>query len=136
MMKILTKIILVASTAILIACSDGGGTVESVDRIQFETGGVEANITGQLAGFDEEKEYVIAVNAGQTMTVKQLDIGEKRITLSILAPNGENVTDMDAGCNGNKTITPTVKGDYKIIAFECMKADPWVGEFTLNVNVK
>jgi len=135
-MRTFYKVTLSVCAVILAACSGGTNIDESVERIKFATGAVEVDIKGHLSGFGEEKEYVIAVNAGQTMTVKQLNVGDNRITLSILAPSGENVTDMDAGCNGNKTISPTVKGDYKIIVFECMKADEWAGHFTLNVDVK
>lgn len=105
-------------------------------RIVFQPGAVSANVTGKLDGFDQKLLYVIKVNGGQTMSIEQMNAGEHRITLGITDPTGADVTDMDLGCNGSKTITPTVAGDYNIRVDECMKADPWSGEFTLTVTVK
>ena len=108
----------------------------SAQRINFQPGAVSANVIGTLKDFDGELSYVIEVNAGQTMSIEQVNAAEHRITLGITDPSGEDVTDMDLGCNGSKTITPTVAGDYNIQVRECMKADPWNGEFTLVVTVK
>ena len=131
-----SKIISLSTLLILVACSCAPQTDLSETHIAFEKGAIQANVIGELNGFDQELSYVIAVGHDQTMMIKQVDAGERRITLNIVAPNGEDVTDMDAGCNGNKTVSPTIKGDYKIKVFECMKADPWDGSFTLNVRVE
>lgn len=108
----------------------------SAQRISFQSGAVSANVIGTLEGFDGELSYMIKVNDGQTMSIEQIEAGEHRITLKIIDPSGEDVTDMDLGCNGSKTISPTVAGDYNIRVWECMKADPWSGEFTLEVTIK
>ena len=135
--------LLIVGTVGVTACSkpeqaapEVANSQDSAQRIVFQPGAVSANVIGKLDGFDQELSYVIQVNGGQTMSIKQVDAGEHRITLNIIDPTGEDVTDMDLGCNGSKTVTPTVAGDYNIRVNECMKADPWNGEFTLAITVK
>lgn len=48
-----------------------------------------------LAGFDSEQSYSIVVGKGQTMTVEQLNAGNKRTTLWLTDPKGEDVSDAD-----------------------------------------
>lgn len=116
------------------------GSTEPVDmdytRISFAKGAVSAQVPGNLAGFDDENEFVIDVAAGQVMSVKKAVDDEERISLAIINPLGENVTDMDAGCNGNKTVDITESGDYSIRVTQCMKADPWNNDYILDVTVK
>ncbi|MBL4870580.1 MAG: hypothetical protein JKX72_06465 [Robiginitomaculum sp.] len=135
--------LLIVGTVGVTACSkpeqaapEVADSQEVSQRIVFQPGAVSANVTGKMEGFDQELSYVIQVNGGQTMSIEQVDAGEHRITLKIIDPLGADVTDMDLGCNGSKTISPTVAGDYNIRVWECMKADPWNGEFTLAVTVK
>lgn len=116
------------------------GVVEPADmdytRITFAKGAVSAQVTGHLSGFEDENEFIIDVAAGQTMTVKKATDDAEYISLAIINPLGENVTDMDAGCNGNKTNAITVSGDHSIRVTQCMKADPWDNDYTLDVTVK
>jgi hypothetical protein len=106
------------------------------ERIKFAKGAVSVTVTGKLADFDSEKSYVIGVGKGQTMTVEQVKAGNKRVTLGITAPNGEDASDMDLSCNSSKKVSPTMAGDYTINVRECMKADPWKGSYSLKVTVK
>jgi hypothetical protein len=106
------------------------------ERIKFARGAVSATVTGKLADFDGEKNYVIGVGKGQTMTVEQVKAGSKPVTLGITAPNGEDASDMDLSCNGSKKVSPTMAGDYTINVHECTKADPWKGSYALKVTVK
>lgn len=118
----------------------GASASEPVDRsytrISFESGAVSAQVPGNLAGFDDENEYVIDVAKGQVMSIKKSVEDEDRISLQIFSPLGENITDMDAGCNGNKTVNIEMSGDYAILVTQCMKADPWNNDYILDVTVK
>lgn len=105
-------------------------------RIQFARGASSATVTGKLNGFDDEKNYVIAVGKGQSMTVEQVNPADKRVTLGLTAPNGEDASDMDLSCNNKKAVSPTLAGDYSITVHECMKVDEWKGNFKLKVTVK
>jgi hypothetical protein len=107
-----------------------------VERIKFARGAISATVTGKLSGFDDEKSYVIGVGKGQTMTVEQISAGNKRVTLGLTAPNGEDASDMDLSCNSSKKVSPTMAGDYAINVSECMKVDPWKGSYTLKITVK
>lgn len=106
------------------------------ERIKFAKGAVSTTVSGKFSGFDDQKSYVIGVGKGQTMTVEQVKAGNKRVTLGITAPNGEDVSDMDLSCNNSKKVSPTVAGNYTINVRECMKADPWKGSYSLKVTVK
>lgn len=106
------------------------------ERIKFARGAVSATVTGKLADFDGEKNYVIGVGKGQTMTVEQVKAGSNPVTLGITAPNGEDASDMDLSCNGSKKVSPTMAGDYTINVHECTKADPWKGSYKLKITVK
>lgn len=105
-------------------------------RIKFAKGASSATVTGTLKGFKGDQSYVIAVGKGQTMTVEQVTAGNKRVTLGVAAPNGEDMSDMDLSCNNSKKVSPTVAGDYTLNVRECMKADPWKGSYKLKVIVK
>ena len=118
--------------------SAGAVDAEDMDytRITFEKGAVSAQVSGNLAGFDDENVFVIDVAEGQVMTVKKATDDAEFISLAIINPFGDNVTDMDAGCNGNKTNDITQSGDYSIVVTQCMKADPWNNDYKLDVTVK
>lgn len=108
----------------------------TAERIKFAKGASSATVTGKLGSFEDEKNYVIAVGKGQSMTVEQVKPGNKRVTLAITAPGGEDASDADLSCNNSKKVSPTVAGDYTIDIRECMKADEWKGSYTLKVTVK
>ncbi len=101
-------------------------------RIKFKKGATKAVVNGKLNGYQSKLEYVIRLRSGQTLKLSS----NKYITLRIADPAGEDATDYDASCNGNKTISPTVAGDYKIIVVECQKADEWRGNFKLFVSAR
>lgn len=101
-------------------------------RISFRKGTTKTVVTGKLNGYNSKLEYVIRLRKGQTLKLSS----NKYITLAITDPAGEDATDHDASCNGNKTVSPTVAGDYKIIVVECQKADEWRGNFKLFVSAK
>lgn len=104
-------------------------------RIKFARGATSVKVTGKLANFESEQRYVIEVGKGQSMSIEQVNPADKRVTLGITAPNGEDASDMDLSCNNKKTVSPTQAGDYTITVHECMKADPWKGSYTLKVTV-
>lgn len=101
-------------------------------RIKFPKGATKVVVNGKLNGYKSSVNYVVRLRAGQRMQIG----GDKPITLTVLAPNGEDVMDRAANCNGTADISPTVAGDYKIEVTECLKADPWKGNFKLTVKVK
>ena len=105
-------------------------------RIKFARNATNAVVTGKLTGFKVEQTYVIEVGKGQSMQVEQLNPANKRVTLSITAPNGEDASDMDLSCNNKKSVNPTLSGDYVIKVVECQKADPWKGSYRLKLSVK
>lgn len=110
---------------------------KAAERIQFAKGASSATITGKLADFDGEQNYVIGVGKGQTMTVEQLDSkSDGDISIYITDPKGENANDMDLSCHSNAKVKPTIAGDYKIQVVECKKADPWKGKFAFKITVK
>ncbi len=101
-------------------------------RIRFPKGATKVVINAKLNGYKGSLSYVVKLRKGQRLQIS----GDKYITLSVIAPNGENVMDYAASCNGIADISPTVAGDYKIEVVECMKADAWKGNFKLTVKVK
>lgn len=101
-------------------------------RIVFKKGATKATVSGYMRGYKSKAEYVIRLRAGQTLNVNS----NKMITLSITDPLGEDATDYDLGCNGKKSISPTIAGDYKITVVECQKADAWRGKFNLNISAR
>lgn len=108
----------------------------AAQRIKFPRNATSTVVTGKLNGFKEELNYVIEVGKGQTMTVEQVNPANKRVTVWITAPNGEDASDADLSCNSQKKVSSTLKGDYTLKVSECMKADPWKGEFKLKITVK
>ncbi|SEA32136.1 Protein of unknown function [Thiothrix caldifontis] len=111
--------------------------INKAERIQFAKGASSATVTGKLADFDTEQNYVMGVGKGQTMTVEQLDNkSDGKVSIYITDPKGENANDMDLSCHSKATVKPTIAGDYKIQVVECKKADPWKGKYTVRVNVK
>jgi hypothetical protein len=110
---------------------------QKAERIKFARGAFSALVTGKLDGFASEKNYLIGVGKGQTLTIEQIDMqGSQYISAYLTAPNGQTANDMDASCHSRATVSPTVAGDYEIKVVECQKADPWKGNFSLKVTVK
>lgn len=103
-----------------------------VKRIKFPKGATKVVVTGNLNGYKDKQVYLLKVRAGQTLKITS----PSSVTVYIENPAGEDVSDMDASCNKNKTVEQTEAGDYKITVTECMKADAWKGKFKLNISVK
>ena len=108
------------------------------ERVKFKSGVTEATISGKLNGYKDKKVYVIKVLKGQTLTTEQVSSASSLhyISVSIVNPAGEEISDADASCNNQKEVDPTEAGDYKITVYECAKADAWRGNFKLKVTVK
>lgn len=134
------KAILLGGAIMLAACSndvtDPEVSLSAPQVITFETGTTSSLVTGELSGFDAEDNYTITVIEGQTLSVKEVDGGEHRVTVFIADPNGVPASDADASCNGNKTVSPTLAGTYSINVTECKKADPWSGAYKLDVQIE
>lgn len=109
--------------------------VSAQTRITFAHGATSKIVTGRLNGFGSVRNYVIRVKRGQTMRVEQIGPGSRRTTITITDPDGEDASDMDASCNNQKRVSPTIKGDYRITVVECKKADPWRGTYRIRVRV-
>lgn len=123
------------SVVTLTACNaDKAPKAENENVVAVET--AKQIFTGSLDGFDTELVHVISAKAGQTVMVAQKDAGENRVSFNITDSKGENVSDMEASCNNNQTFKPVSTGDYTVKVWECMKADPWTGTYTLVVTVK
>ena len=114
------------------------GNSGGAKRIEFKSGAISAEAKGNLNGYDDKKEFVIKVNAGQTLATEQIkaDDSLEYVTVAVTDPNGKPVGDSDASCNNRREIAPTAAGDYKIEVVECTKADEWKGSFDLKVSVK
>ena len=110
----------------------------SQTRITFKRGTKQTIATGNLYSYKSRKVFVIRVRRGQTLRTEQekSDASNHYITVSIIAPNGEDVSDSDASCNNVKEVSPTRAGDYRIEVVECQKADAWRGKFKLKVRVE
>ncbi len=110
----------------------------SQQRINFKRGAQSTIVTGNLNGYRSKKVYLLRVRRGQRLSVEQIkpDASVRYVTLSLKAPNGEDVTDSDASCNNRKRVAPTRAGDYRITVTECQKADPWRGNFRLKISIK
>ena len=103
-----------------------------VKRIKFAKGATKVTVTGKLNNYKDKQVYLLRLRAGQRLKINS----NQYVTLSVVDPNGDDVMDRDASCNGRADISPTVAGDYKIIVVECQKADAWKGNFKLNLSVK
>lgn len=112
--------------------------VSAQTRITFKRGAKQAVATGNLYSYKSKKVFVIRVRRGQTLSTGQIksDASARYISVSITDPKGNDVTDSDASCNNRKEVSPTVAGDYRIVVYECMKADAWRGKFRLKVRVE
>ena len=121
---------LIALALILICYT--AGFARPVKRIKFPKGATKVVVTGTLNGHKDSQTFLLRVNKGQTLKVSS----PQYVTLTVLDPAGEDQVDRDASCNSRAEISPTVAGDYKIVVVECLKADPWKGNFKLSVTVK
>lgn len=128
-MKNFTPIALAAFLFIISASSAFGQKPVSIN---FPLGTHETVVTGKLNGYASSKTYVIRVGKNQTITTE--DVGEKPITITIVAPKGATYEqDMAADCHSRNEVTPTVAGTYRITVTECGKADEWKGKFKFKV---
>lgn len=119
-----------------VCATDKPSAKPKITPIKFGRGATSATVTGKFSGFNEEHQYSIAVNKGQSMTVAQVNPADKRTTIWLTDPQGGDASDADLSCNNNKQVKPTLAGTYLINVSECMKADPWKGSYTLKVTVK
>lgn len=108
---------------------------QAAKRITFKRGAKSAIVSGTLSSYKSKRVYVIRVRAGQTIKTEQVGRGHS-ITIAVLDPQGEIAADSDLSCNNRKESEKTVAGDYKIIVTECMKADPWRGNFKFKIRVE
>jgi hypothetical protein len=122
---------IIAVVSILIVLS-ASVFAKPATRIKFAKGATKVIVNGKLSSYKDLEKYVVRLRAGQRMQIS----GNRYITLSVFAPNGEDVTDRAANCNGTADISPTVAGDYKIEVTECLKADAWKGNYKLTLKVK
>ncbi len=131
------KKLLILSVFVLLAFG-ATNLFAQAQRITFKRGAKQAIVTGNLYSSKSKKVFVIRVLRGQTLTTGQIISGSSLhyITVSITAPNGEDVGDSDASCNDRREITPTEAGDYRIEVVECQKAEEWRGSFRLKVRVQ
>jgi hypothetical protein len=123
------KIIAIISILIILSASV---FAKPATRIKFAKGATKVVVSGKLNGYKGLEKYVVRLRAGQRLQIS----GNRYITLSVLDPKGEDVMDRAANCNGTADISPTVAGDYKIEVTECLKADPWKGNYKLTLKVK
>ena len=132
------KKLLIVSVFVLLAFGATNVFAQKAQRITFKRGAKQAVATGNLYSYKGKKVFVIRVRRGQTLTTAQIrsNSSNRYISVSITAPNGEDVSDSDASCNNRKEVTPTVAGDYRIEVVECMKADQWRGSFRLKIRVQ
>ena len=132
------KSLIILAVLIFSAFSVNKIFAQKTERIIFKRGTRSAVAVGNLNNYKDRKVFIIRVRKGQTLKTEQSsnDSTNHYITVSIIAPNGENVGDSDASCNNRKEITPTQAGDYRIEVYECMKADAWRGNFKLKVRVE
>ena len=132
------KIFQISAVAVILLVTATFAFSQRAQRITFKRGAKQAIVMGNLYGYKGRKVFVIRVRRGQTLRVEQIkpDASLRYVTVAITAPNGEDVTDMDASCNNRKRVAPTRAGDYRIEVYECQKADPWRGRFRLKVRVE
>jgi hypothetical protein len=126
------KLILIAfACAMLSICSVAASA--QVTRIHFARGATSKVVTGTLRGYKSHRTYVIHVKKGQTLTTESV---KNFISIGVEAPPGSTYEqDMAADCHDKNEVSPTAKGDYKIIVTECLKADAWRGTFKFRVTV-
>jgi len=129
------KLIVLAAIFSFFAIAASTASAQRATRISFARRATSAVASGTLSSYRSTKLYVIRVRAGQTLRTEQVG-GRHDITIYLKAPSGEDIGDSDASCNNRREITPTEAGDYQIIVVECMKADPWRGQFSFRVTVR
>lgn len=104
----------------------------AVKRISFARGASQATVSGRWHSADDEQVFLLRVRAGQTIRAT----GASGTTIFISDPNGDDVTDADASCNSNKSVSPTVAGDYRLYVSPCLKFDPVPMTYRLTVRVR
>lgn len=119
---LLLLILIVSSTAF----------ARPIKRIKFAKGATRVVVTGYLKNYKDSQVYLIRLRKGQKLTID----ANRYVSLFITDPDGGDASDMDASCHSHQIVENTKAGDYKIKAVECMKADPWKGNFKLTIKVK
>lgn len=103
-------------------------------RIKFARGATEKTVSGTLSSWKAKRTFVIRVRKGQVLTTE--NTGDNSITISVTPPKGSHYEqDMAADCHDRNEVDPTAAGDYIITVVECMKADPWKGQFKFLITV-
>lgn len=100
-------------------------------------GTTEVMVGGELQSYESETVIRVYVPADQGLAVEQVIAEDdfRMVTLHLLDPDGNDVSDMAASCNRKQSIPKTVAGDYAVKVTACGKVDPWSGPFDLRVRV-
>lgn len=129
------KLIVLIVLALGIAISTSIVSAQRATRVNFRRGSHSAVVTGYLAGYKSERNFLIRVRAGQKMTIES--IGTNGVSTFLEGPPGSNYQqDMAADCHDHAEADPTDAGDYKLSVVECQKADRWKGTFRVRITVR
>lgn len=109
----------------------------SSKNIKFETGATSTVVTGDLTDYVDSDSFLVSVKQGQTLSTEQVKEKDSNefITVVIADSKGKYLGDSDALCNNRKEIKATAADTYRITVTECVKADPWRGQFKLKISV-
>jgi len=105
-------------------------------RINFARGATSVVVSGTLKTPRSKKVYLLRVGNSQTLRTEQLGDGSHPISIWIRDPNGDDAGDMDASCHNRYTISPTIRGDYRLTVEGCKKADNWRGSYRFRISVR
>lgn len=111
----------------------------STENIKFQPGATSEVVTGNLTGYTDSKSFLISVKPGQTLNteqIKEADDSTAYVTVVIADSSGKYLGDSDASCNNRKAIKVTAAAEYRITVTECTKAEPWSGQFKLEVSAE
>jgi arylamine N-acetyltransferase len=123
-----------AIVLLVVACGAYG---QSGSRpVRFKAGTTETTVSGSLRTKKSGQTYLVRVKKGQSLHAEQANERGQSIRLTILDPNGTDVTDHSASCDSSETVDSTVAGTYKLIVSNCEKADFSKGSYKLKIEVK
>lgn len=109
----------------------------SSKNIKFETGATSTVVTGDLTDYVDSDSFLVSVKQGQTLSTEQIKDKDSNefITVVVADSKGKYLGDSDASCNNRKEIKTAAADTYRITVTECVKADPWRGQFKLKISV-